>query len=195
METMKPCTRPLDSGRMQNVSRRRPLELRAERLLAEYLRVWGFRDPQIIAVLAKQWVRRASEATGTDAQEPSRCDLYRAALGHATRLMTHRVNQISRHRAKTEYDAHSRRGLLAIELRSLIDEFPRELVNGDIPETVLDRLTLTSQRVVPPMRRTTMPVQSLQPATNARWQRWRSAPALAWQHVRYVLLSAFWAGG
>src|SRR5580698_377694 len=35
-------------------------ESRAERLVAEYLRVWGLRDPQTIALFAKHWVEVAA---------------------------------------------------------------------------------------------------------------------------------------
>ena len=63
METSKPGNRPPAEVRdpLHDAASREAtdLELRAERLLAEYLRTWGLRDPQTLATLSRRWVRSA----------------------------------------------------------------------------------------------------------------------------------------
>ena len=63
------------------------LEARAERLLAEYLRQWGLRDPSAIAACCRLWVRRVT--SGQDERRPldgshrSENHIARAALAEA----------------------------------------------------------------------------------------------------------------
>src|SRR5262245_46877281 len=92
------------------------VELRAERLAAEYLRAWGFRDPGIIAALAKKWVRRATEALSTDGAKPSRQQFYREVMRQAMTSMTVHVDDLARRVGTSANDAQSRRGLLATGL-------------------------------------------------------------------------------
>jgi hypothetical protein len=166
------------------------IELRAERLAAEYLRVWGFRDPGIIAALAKKWVQRAAQASPLDGTPPSRQRFYREVMRQATNAMTAHVDDLARRVGAGPQDAQSRRGLLATELRSYIDEFPREMVTGAVPEEIIGELAASSQRVVPPSSPTTMPVQSLESTLKRSLASCKELPVAIWQRLRFALPSS-----
>jgi len=188
METSKPGNRPL-------VETSEPLgeivspESRAERLLAEYLRVWGLRDPQTIAALSRQWVRRASETASSPQQNATLAELYRAALRQATLDMQHWLDHLTSEVCAGSDDARSCRGLLAIEVQAIIDEFPAALLDeGSLPAALLEQLASAARPVVPASCPTPMPTQSLDALSlSSNLSRWRRVSNRLWRRMRNAL--------
>ncbi len=138
-------------------------ESRAERLVAEYLRTWGLRDPRMIALLARHWV----ELAAADLSREKNCSvtqLYRAVMRRAIddmdEWLEHLTGEVARGRR------YARRGMLAIELQTVIDHCPSALLGyTSLPPAVRQRLASAALPVVPPATPTRMPVQSLEPIT------------------------------
>ena len=190
MTSVALCSPPTRVKATRKSSGQLSIELRAERLAAEYLRAWGFRDPGIIAALAKKWVHRAIQATSVDGTQPSRQRFYREVMRQAINSMAAHVDDLANRVGASAHDAQSRRGLLATGLRSYIDEFPREMVTGAVPEEIIGELAASSQRVVPPTCHTAMPVQPLESPLKRCLENWREVPVAIWQRVRYALVDS-----
>src|SRR5947209_2633300 len=56
------------------------LESRAERLLSEYLRRWGLRDPSTIAAHCRLWAWQATETVDGPLSRRSTSNVYSAAM-------------------------------------------------------------------------------------------------------------------
>ncbi len=152
-------------------------ESRAERLLAEYLRVWGLRDPQTIAVLSRQWVQSAIHAGNLAQQTTSLNILYGAVMRHATSEMEQWLDRITAQSCADVHNPQSCRGLLAIELQSLIDQFPATILkDGPLPTALLEQLSRAARPVVPAGAPTKMPTQSLAALSSSKylwgWWNW-----------------------
>jgi hypothetical protein len=64
----------------------------------------------------------------------------------------------------SQCDARSRRGLLAVELQTVIDQVPLAFLNRQAPRPLVRQLAARSATVVPAASPTYMPTQSLEPA-------------------------------
>ena len=185
METSKPKNRPLvEVG--QPLREIATLESRAERLVAEYLRAWGLRDPQTIATLSRKWVRSARDAASSPQQDATASEIYRVVLRRATGEMRQWLDHLTSEVCSGSRDALSRRGLLAIELQATIDRFPAALLDkGSLPASLLQQLARTARPVVPAHCPTHMPTQSLNPLSLSRClSTWRCASSRLWYHMR-----------
>jgi hypothetical protein len=149
------------------------LEARAERVLAEYLRQWGLRDPQTIATLCRRWVRQAVERTGSlSKQQPS--TIYQAAVQAAITEIDQWLDHLSMRVSTNRDDAQASRGLLAVEVQTLIDKYPQLLLQYDgLPAGLLQHLGRTSRSAVPAAHPVPMRAQPLgQLASPLTWQWW-----------------------
>jgi hypothetical protein len=153
-------------------------ESRAERLLAEYLRLWGLRDPSTIAKHCHHWVRQASATSNARATPDwSLGDLYRATVQHAIIDIDGWMDQLAATIAVHPGEMDSRRGLLAIELQTLIDRYPASLLEPDsLPPAAMLQLTRAARPVVPVARRTSMPAQPLGELPAVLQLRWWLSP-------------------
>jgi hypothetical protein len=154
------------------------LEARAERVLAEYLRGWGLRDPSTIAHLCRRWVQQASEGAAAADDPPA---IQRAAVRIAISEIDRRLDQIEAATASHGGQSGSRRGLLAIELQALIDRYPALLLPDEpLPAAIVEQLRRAGRPVVPPSLPSRMPEQPLgELAPALRWNWWaRSAGRL-----------------
>jgi hypothetical protein len=132
---------------------------RAERLLAEYLRLWGLRDPSTVAIQCRSWVRQASSG---DAHGVGPEFLYGRSIQLANGDLDQWLNRLATLVAEDTAAAQSRRGLLAIELQSLIDRYPTALLAHEaLPPTLLHRLQRAARPVVPAAKATPMRPQPL----------------------------------
>jgi hypothetical protein len=151
------------------------LELRAERLVAEYLRMWGLRDPQTVATLSRRWVRSA----GADSAiaSGSLTELYRAIMRRAIGEMQKWLDRLTGEVCSGSHETRSRRGLLAIELQAIVDQYPAALLgDGSLPGPLLARLASAALPVVPVCHPTHMPTQSLEAvSSSAYFSRWNQA--------------------
>lgn len=133
-----------------------PAARKVERLLAEYLRAWGLRDPAMVAALCGRW---ASAATGD-----TQADLARAAVQRAEcdvqKWLDHVATLISPGSAE---DRVRRRGLIAMTIQDAIDDYPDAFLRYDpLPTGLLRRLQDAARPVVPNGGAgATMPVQPL----------------------------------
>ena len=168
METSKPKNRPLvDVG--QPLREIATLESRAERLVAEYLRVWGLLDPQTIATLSRKWVRSACDAATSPQQEATATEIYRVVLRRASMEMRQWLDHLTSEVCSDSDDALPRGGLLAIELQATIDQCPAALLYKEsLPASLLKQLASAARPVVPATCPTHMPTQSLSPISLSR---------------------------
>ncbi|HWB00961.1 MAG TPA: hypothetical protein VG713_20860 [Pirellulales bacterium] len=161
-------SRPLETARAK--------ESRVERLLAEYLRAWGLRDPSTIAQLCRTWVDRASAQSPAEAgSNVSLTTLYRAAMREAINDFDAWSDHLARivfHGATPEPGAA---GLVALELSALIDKYPQALFEYEaVPAEMLEQLARARRPVAPPVAPTTMHRQLLEhPATSTRNGWWK----------------------
>jgi hypothetical protein len=166
------------------LSARRSVDARAARLISEYLRVWGFRDPETIATLAKTFVLKVREAGANDGGEPSRSSFYLAVMRQVKLAMSDRIDGLSQMIADTGGDAESRRGLVAMEMRNLTDEYPVEVIQGELSEGTIERVAVLAQRVVPPTCLKHMPEQPL----HSVFQRGREGRTAVWRRLCAALM-------
>ena len=126
-------------------------EARAERLLAEYLRQWGLRDPSAIATQCRRWVRRATgRADDLQAPSSSRGDLAEAALADAMRDMDRWLDHLALLVSPVPTEAAARRGLLAMALPTVIDRYPQALLQYEsLPASFVQQLREAARPVVP----------------------------------------------
>jgi len=137
------------------------VEHRAERLLAEYLRMWGLRDPSTIAAHCRLWARQtvgSDDAVADRTQSVS----YRTAVEQAMHDINLWLDHLTRQASADPQAAPLRRGLLAMELQTLIDKHPTAMLAYEtLPPALLQRLQRASRQVVPFARPTHMPAQPL----------------------------------
>lgn len=162
-------------------------ELRAERLVAEYLRVWGMRDPRTISTLSRHWVQNADFATSMD-QNTSINDVYRAVMQRVIADIEQWLDRLASEVFPGSRDAHSRRGLLAVELQTIIDQCPAVLLHdGPLPAEMLEQLATAAVPVVPAGSPTHMPTQSLAAVSSSKYlSRWRDGWKQLWRRPRIV---------
>jgi hypothetical protein len=130
---------------------------RAERLMAEYLRGWGLRDPSMVAAACRRWV-------GNGETEPNPNEsldvLYRSAVAGATTDIDQWLDHLAATVAPNDPDC--RRGLLAIELQAVLDKYPEFLLRYDeLPEWLAQHLQRAARPIVPPSQPTPMHEQPL----------------------------------
>ena len=146
----------------------------AERLMAEYLRKWGLRDPATIATYCHRGIRRA----GT---HPSRAALYRAVIEGAMNDMNAFVDCLTSPSA-AEGDVEARRGLLAIELQGIIDKHPEFMLTQEpLPQAFSQRCQQAARPVVPAARPMGMPAQplgELLPLVRPSWWKYQLAKVI-----------------
>lgn len=130
-------------------------EARAERLLAEYLRHWGLRDPSTIAARCRLWVQQAA---ATDDNPDTATAALELALADIDKWLDHLARRVS----PNQVEAERCRGLLAIELQTLIDQHPEALLEYDaLPDALLRRLQNAARPAVPAVQATRMDGQPL----------------------------------
>ena len=158
------------------------LEPRAERLVAEYLRVWGLRDPQSIATLSRRWVRSALDESPSLDSGSSLTEVYRAVMQRAIADMEQWLHHLTDELCNCPRDARSRRGLLAIELQTVIDHFPAAMLDErPLSPSLRERLASAARPVVPDFSPTHMPTQSLDAVPTAQYfSAWRQAWKQIW---------------
>ncbi|HTU26097.1 MAG TPA: hypothetical protein VMF30_11900 [Pirellulales bacterium] len=146
---------------------------RGERLVAEYLRSWGLRDPQTIAAVSKYWVESVSVAPRSGVS--SLADFYRMVMRRVISDLGQWLDHLGRQVGIAECEIPARRGLVALELQSLVDRFPAALLDDrPLPSWLMEQLAAAAVPVVPSGSPTHMPTQSLAPALSPehfpRWQ-------------------------
>jgi hypothetical protein len=156
---------PADGGRR--------VEARAERVLAEYLRQWGLRDPFAIAAHCREWVRRVTERQAVDGTEEH---LARAALGEAVGDLDRWLDHLALLVSPDPAEAAALRGLLAMAIPAVIDEYPQSFLQYEsLPEPLLQHLRAAARPVVPlpaqPTRMDGPPLGELHPLLQP--QQWR----------------------
>ncbi len=150
---------------------------RAQRLVAEYLRMWGLRDPQAIADRSRIWVDQCDDSPSGGPDEPSLAEVYRTVMQRATNDMDRWLDHLALAAGIDAEDSASRRGLLAMEVQSLIDENPAALLEQEAPPArLLAQLQDAAHPVVPKKSPAHMPTQSLGELPDvARLDWWRRA--------------------
>jgi hypothetical protein len=173
MEAYKPGNRP-HSETGDTFSNSITPESRAARLVAEYLRVWGLRDPQTIATISSLWVQRVVDRLESPARSRSLTELYRAVMREAVGDMEGRLDELTNHCSAGPREMRARRGLVAVELQAIVDQFPATLLGEEAwPQSLRDQLASAASPVVPPLSPTRMPIQSLEPIAVEYASRWR----------------------
>ena len=136
-----------------------PARARAGRVLAEYLRCWGLRDPQMIANLCRQWTEAPRPI---DVNQQTSAAVEAAIIAHGMQQMNAWLDRMTRMAGATNAELPAARGLVALELQSRIDTFPEALVDRQaIDSNDLSSLHDCSQPVVPPTFFVSMPEQPL----------------------------------
>ena len=155
-------------------------EPRAIRILAEYLRAWGLRDPQTIATLSSHWVRCATTTRGTADRTLALDETYRASIGRAAVDMERWLDQLTVCAGVT--DIAGRRGLLAVELQRVIDRFPGAILEQQVPAELLTHLVgAAAHPVVPTRNARHMPTQSFGASLSASFL---DRARRAWRRIR-----------
>jgi len=160
--------------------------MRAERLAAEYLRQWGLRDPQTIAALSRRWVDTVDPAL---LSEPASLrELYQAVIRRAMADMDEWLDHLAHDFSAGPRDARSRRGLLAVEVQTVIDHCPAVLLHdGPLPPELLDQLACAAGSVVPANRPSYMPTQSLEAVAAPKYfSRCRRIGKQFWRRMQRV---------
>jgi hypothetical protein len=135
---------------------------RAERLLAEYLRVWGLRDPSTVAAHCRVWVTQAIDSEEQGKAQASLDSLYRTAVAGATNEIDDWIDHLTAGVSNGNRDAECRRGLVAFEVQTLIDRYPEAMLQYNmLPSQLTQQLQRAARRVVPPVKRMEMPGQPL----------------------------------
>lgn len=184
MEKSKPGSGPLDAVG-QSPRDATSFELRAERLVAEYLRVWGLRDPQTIATLSRHWVRSV-HASGSVPAGGSLTELYRTVIRRARGDIEQRLDRLAGALTTNSREARGCRGLLAIELQSVVDQFPTALLEeSSLPAPLHEQLASAALSVVPACCPTQMPTQSLEAISSEKYfSRWNQMWSYLWFRLR-----------
>lgn len=166
-----------DRGYSDRLQSALSMEARAERLLAEYLRMWGLRDPATIAMHCRGWARGAA-GNGPNSTL-STC--YRAALERAVGDFDEWLDYLAGAVSSDPQDAQSCRGLVAIDVQASIDKHPAALFDRKTPAPGwIEQLRQAARPVVPRMQPTAMTAQPLGELPAAlRPTRWRQALARA----------------
>ncbi len=138
-----------------------PANCRGQRVLAEYLRAWGLRDPQAIADYCRRMTEECVASSNSDGdRSPGKLDrqLMRAAMADLNRGLDRVTTCVCRDDAEIA----ARRGPLAVKLQSLLDERPELLVGDSRPSIAeADELRRVSAAAVPPPSTQDMPEQPL----------------------------------
>jgi hypothetical protein len=144
-------------------------------LLAEYLRVWGLRDPSIVASLSQKWVRQAEQTLEPANENDSLDVLYRAAVAAATREIDQWLDHLASSTSGDAGDAAGRRGPMALEVQSLLDKYPEAFLRYEkFPAWLTKQLARSARPVVPPSQPTRMEGPPLGEVRLPRWmQVWR----------------------
>src|SRR5258708_38857237 len=71
------------------------IQSRAQRLLAEYLRMWGLRDPQAIAEQTARWSSQCNDISSDAAAPSSLTDCYRRVMRGAMSDIENWVDQLA----------------------------------------------------------------------------------------------------
>jgi hypothetical protein len=147
------------------------IEARAERVLAEYLRQWGLRDPTTIAAHCRRWVRQAVERAGSQSEQQPAV-IYQAAVAAAVAEIDGWLDHLAMLASSNRDEAHARRGLLAMEVQTLIDKYPAALLSHDsLPAPLVQQLRRAAHSAMPAAHLMPMRAQPL-----GRWARplgWR----------------------
>lgn len=149
-------------------------EARAQRVLAEYLRQWGLREPTTIAVHCRRWVRQAVESVGAEAaSRPSL--VYRTAIERAISDIDKWLDHLAMLACDTPDEASRRRGLLALEMQALVDRYPHAILRYHaLPVALIEHLRRVTRVPVPEQRPRRMRPQPLaRSALGLVWRRWR----------------------
>ncbi|HWC90213.1 MAG TPA: hypothetical protein VG433_11170, partial [Pirellulales bacterium] len=149
---------------------------RVERVLAEYLRSWGLRDPAVIAQCCRRWSTESCQASSREAtQEESPADLTSRAMRIAQREIDQWIDELSHRALADDSDAQAARGMLAMRLQAVIDDHSASWLNhGNLPIGLTESLEAAAQRVVPDVCLARMLPQPLgELASPLKWSWWR----------------------
>ena len=154
------------------------VQARAERLLAEYLRCWGLRDPSTIAAQCREWVRQATEIFDhRSASDGPTEDLCRVAFSLAIREIDQWLDHLARLTSPDSTSAAWRRGLLAMRLQNLLENHPELWLKYEPPSDALfEKLRAAARPVVPasqPVPMNDQPLGELPSPLQFAW--WRNA--------------------
>jgi hypothetical protein len=136
------------------------------------------RDPSLIAAQCRLWVDRATRKQG-GSQAPNDLEdrLVRAALTEAMTDMNRWIDHLAQLVSSDPGDAGSRRGLLAMAVRTVIDHYPQALLQYEsLPAALVEQLRRAARPVVPPTSQPTHmegpPLGELPPAFQPQlWRR------------------------
>lgn len=156
---------------------------RAQRMLADYLRAWGLRDPQAIALHCRLWTNAYAQPAGAAKQAPGAAVLS-GILEQASRDMEAWLTRLADVVADDAPAAKSNRGLLAMQLQSVIDHYPSVLLkDAELPAKMLEQLRGAARAAVPTPFPTQMRPQPLDVRMSPlRWEWWLQ-PLRRWRRV------------
>lgn len=150
---------------------------RAQRVLAEYLRQWGLRDPAVIAAHCRRWVQQAAERIAAGSERAAALD--RLAIELAIAEIDGWLDHLSKLASTHAGDAHARRGLLAVEMQMLADRYSGVLLSRDgLPSSLMQHLRHAARPIVPPVHRVPMRPQPMGELP------WLLSPQRWWQSLR-----------
>jgi hypothetical protein len=126
----------------------------AERLLAEYMRAWGLRDPTMIAVHCHRWVSEAASrmeaCQSSPGAEHPQSALARAAFEQARTEIEKWLDHLCQMASPLDAAATSRRGFVGMSLRKALDAHPEAFLQFEnLPEPLVQMVTEAARPVVP----------------------------------------------
>jgi hypothetical protein len=148
---------------------------REERVAAEYLRMWGLRDPSTIATHCRRFVRYSAFVGDDSLPGRDLDDRNWPAVRHAMNDIDLWLDHLTQLASPDPRAAPLCRGLLAMQLQKLLDEYPTAMLSYErVPVLLAQRLQRASRPVVPTARLTNMPAQPLNElAAPLRFHWWR----------------------
>lgn len=134
---------------------------RASRVIAAYLRHWGFRDPQLIAELCSRWTSDDDAAIATQpGLTPAAAE--KAMIERAIAELDGWLDRLTKHAGAASNEVAALRGLVALETQANIDSSMQaaEAIDG-LPVLPAELLRSLPQHALPRAGFTFMPEQSL----------------------------------
>lgn len=167
------------SASAERAPRRTPRDA-ARCIVGEYLRDWGIRDPDVIAVQSREIVEQALITLGE--QPDGSITLAEAALGIAVDRI---ISAVVVKPQSTLNDALLPQACVVSEIRQILEEFPHLAgLSADHTDDAVGALATAAAPIVPQSKRSEMPAQ---PGTRV----WRLVSPAYYQGVVKKLVLAF----